>query len=102
MRRLKAAAEPHRPVYPFDRAEPLSSGQIVPVDLELLLSAPFFRRGESLHLDIRGRWSLPKNPFLGTFPAHYQPSPAAGVVLHMGDEHDAHLLVPRTRQQFLR
>jgi hypothetical protein len=36
MRRLKAAAEPHRPVYLFDRAEPLSSGQVVPVDLELL------------------------------------------------------------------
>jgi uncharacterized protein len=93
----KGQSEPHRPVYPFDRVEPLRPGRVEPVDIELLPSATLFRRGESLQLDVQGSWFWRRSPLLGAFPSDYAPSPASGVVLHLGGEHDAHLLVPRTR-----
>ncbi|HEV2418364.1 MAG TPA: CocE/NonD family hydrolase C-terminal non-catalytic domain-containing protein [Terriglobia bacterium] len=91
-----ASSEPHRPVLHFDREEPLKPGQVAPVEIELLPSATLFRRGETLRLDVQGRWFWRRNAFFGTFPADYAPSPPGTVVLHTGGEHSAYLLVPRT------
>jgi predicted acyl esterase len=89
-------SEPHRPVHTHDRAEPMARGEIALVDIEILPSATFFARGDGLRLDLRGRWFWRHNAFFGTYPFTYAASPRGTVVLHMGGEHDAHLLVPRT------
>lgn len=91
-----ASSEPHRPVLNFDHEEPLKPGQVAPVDIELLPSATLFHRGDTLRLDVQGRWFWRRSAFFGTFPADYAPSPPGTVILHTGGEHDAHLLVPRT------
>lgn len=89
-------SEPQRPFHPCDRAEPVASGEIVPADIEILPSATFFRRGDTLRVDVQGRWFWKRSMLLGMFPGSYAPSPAATVVLHLGGAYDAHLLVPRT------
>lgn len=97
LRRLDAErSEPHRPVLPLDREEFLAPGEIAPVTIELLPSATLFRRGETLRLDVQGRWFWRRNPFFGMFPFDYAASSAGTVVLHVGADRPAHLLVPRT------
>lgn len=95
LRRLdEARSTPWRPVHPFTAAEPLTPGEIVPVEIELLPSSTTFRRGDILRLDIQGRWFFPRNPLRGQFPAAYEPSAPATVTLHCGAAHDAHVLIP--------
>lgn len=94
-RRLdEQCSRPWLPVHGHEAPEPLHPGEIVPVELELLPSATLFRRGEVLRLDVQGRWFFRNDPFLGQFPARYEPSPAGIAVLHCGGSFDAHLLVP--------
>lgn len=83
-----------RPVHTHARAEPLAPGQIVAVELELLPSATFFRTGDVVQLDVQGRYFFRHHPLFGQFPAQYEASTAGTGVLHVGDSHDAHLLVP--------
>ncbi|HUJ74430.1 MAG TPA: CocE/NonD family hydrolase, partial [bacterium] len=85
---------PYLPFHPCDSPEPLAPGQVVPVEMELLPSSTFFRAGELLRLDIQGHWFWKRNPLLGMFPAAYQASRPAAVVLHMGGPADAYLLAP--------
>jgi putative CocE/NonD family hydrolase len=95
-RRLdQARSEPGRPFHSCDRPEPLAPGQVVPVEIELLPSSTLFRGGEVLRLDVQGHWFWRRSPFFGMFPAAYQASPPATVVLHLGGPADSHLLVPR-------
>jgi predicted acyl esterase len=97
LRRLdEVHSELYRPVHSCEREEPLEPGRIARVDIELLPSATLFRRGEAMRLDVQGRWFWPKNPLIGTFPVDYAPSAGGEVVLHLGGEYDAHLLVPLT------
>ena len=94
-RRLDPAlSDRARPVAAHTDAEPLSPGQIVPVDVELLPSATLFRAGEVLRLDIRGHWPLPRNPLTGQSPAGYQHGPRSTCILHTGGDHDSTLRVP--------
>lgn len=83
-----------QPVHTYRNRQPLSHGQIVPIDIALGPSATLFRGGESLRLVIAGRWLWPRNPLTGQFPAHYRPSPKARCTLHWGAQQPAHLLVP--------
>ena len=94
-RRLDPArSEPWRPWLMHQAQEPLAPGEIVPVDIELLPSASLFRRGETLRLDVQGHYFFRKHPLFGQFPAAYERSPRATVVLHCGGAYDARLLVP--------
>ena len=92
----ESRSEPHRPFHPSDRAEPLRPGEIAPIDVEILPSSTFFARGDLLRLDVMGRWPWNRSMFFGMFPGTYAPSPRGEVILHLGGERDAHLLVPRT------
>ena len=83
-----------QPVHTHRNRQPLSPGEIVAVDIALLPSSTFFAKGESMSIDVQGRWFYLWNPFLGAFPARYAPSPPATCVAHVGGVHDAHLLVP--------
>jgi len=90
----EARSEPWRPVHPHTTRAPLHPGEVVPVEIELLPSATFFRRGDTLRLDIQGHWLFRTDPLLGAFPARYASSPPGTAVLHCGAAFDAHLLVP--------
>jgi predicted acyl esterase len=90
----ESRGEPHRPYHPHDRAEPMRPGVVEPVDIEILPSATYFARGDSLRLRVQGRWFWSRSMFFGTFPYAYAPSPAGKVVLHLGKDRDSHLLVP--------
>jgi predicted acyl esterase len=91
----EARSEPFRPFYPHDRAEPLAPGEVAPADIEILPSATHFARGDKLRLIIQGQWFWRRHPLLGTFPADYAASPPGTVILHVGADRDAHLLIPR-------
>jgi uncharacterized protein len=75
-------------------AEPLRAGEIVAAEIDLLPSATLFRRGETLRLEVRGRWPWRRNPLVGQMPAAYEPSPKATCVLHHGDGLDSWLRIP--------
>ncbi len=96
-RRLDGSrGDPTRPFHPCDVAEPLPAGQIAAVEIELLPSSTFFRRGDTLRLDVQGHWFWRRSALFGMFPSSYAPSPPGTVVLHLGGRYDSHLLVPRT------
>lgn len=88
--RLSTAAQP---VHRHDRAELLSPGEIVPVDIALRPHATRFRKGEELRIDVRGTWHYPRDPLRGQFPVAYARSPKAKCILHTGGVFNAHLLL---------
>jgi predicted acyl esterase len=95
MRKVDAgASQPWRPVLSFDEAQPLASGEVVDVSIELLPSATFFAAGEGLQLDVCAHWLVARHdPVLRT-PQFYQRGPESTIVLHCGGSTGAHLLVP--------
>ena len=82
------------PAHAYDEAQPLKPGEVVAVDIALLPSATFIRKGEQLRLDVQGRWFSIRNPLFGQFPAAYERGPRGSCVLHCGGEHDALLRIP--------
>jgi predicted acyl esterase len=89
-----ARSDPWRPFLTHDRVEKLSPGQIVPVDIELRPSSTLFRKGDVLRLDVQGRYFYARHHLFGQFPAAYEESDRGTAALHLGADHDAHLLVP--------
>ncbi|MDQ3864876.1 MAG: CocE/NonD family hydrolase, partial [Actinomycetota bacterium] len=87
-------SSPWRPAHTYDEFQPLKPGEVVAVDISLLPSATFFRRGEQIRLDVQGRWFSSRSPLLGQFPAAYERGPQGTCVLHMGGEHSARLRIP--------
>ncbi|HTA39745.1 MAG TPA: CocE/NonD family hydrolase [Candidatus Acidoferrales bacterium] len=86
-----ANSQPWRPVFPFNQPQPLEPGEVVPIEIELLPSSTYFKPGDELQLDIRGRWFFPrKNPVI-TGPQIYEPSPPCTITIHCKD---AYLLTP--------
>jgi len=86
---------PWLPFHPDAERQPLAPGEIVALDVELKPSATLFRAGESLRLDIQGRWFFPTNPLTGQFPARYERSAPGECTLHVGGSYDSALNVPR-------
>jgi len=88
------ATLPGRPIHTYDQPEPLTPGEIVPVDIVLGPSATSFRAGDEIRLVIAGRWLWPTNPLTGQFPAHYQKGPKGRATLHWSPDRPAGLTVP--------
>lgn len=84
----------HEPVHTFARSQPLSPGEIVPVEVALGPSATAFHAGDCIRLVVAGRQLSPRNPLYGSFPALYVPSPPARCTLHWGADRPARLRVP--------
>jgi uncharacterized protein len=81
-----------RPVYPFTHRQPLSPGEIVPLEIELQASSTHFNPGDELQLDIRGRWFFPiKNPIING-PQFYESLPPAKITIHCTP---SFLLIPK-------
>jgi hypothetical protein len=87
-------SRPFEPVHRDDATRPLAPGEVVEAEIALGPSATFFRAGEELRLVLGGRWTHPRNPITGQFPAAYEPSPDCTVRVHCGGEPAARLLVP--------
>ncbi len=87
-------SRPFEPVHTHVDPQPLKPGEVAAVEVPLVASSTLFRPGDVLRLTIRGRWPWRRNPLTGQFPAAYEPSPKGTCILHLGGEHDSHLLVP--------
>jgi hypothetical protein len=87
-------SEPWWPVHRHDVVEPLLPGERATVDVALLPSATWFRRGDELRLDVQGHWFHARNPITGAFPAWYETTPGGHAILHVGGRDEARLLVP--------
>lgn len=85
---------PYEPVHTFMRRQPLSRGEVVPLEIALGPSATVFHTGDRIRLLIAGRQLAPRNPLYGSFPARYVPSPPARCTLHWGSDRPARLRVP--------
>ena len=86
---------PHQPFHPHTRREPLTVGDPVELQIELLPSATLFRSGEVLRLDLQGRWFFSRNPLIGQFPGAYARKVSAGMCsIHTGGLHASFLMVP--------
>jgi uncharacterized protein len=95
MRRLDAErSRPFEPVPACVSREPLSVGEIVPVDIALGSSSTLFHAGEQLRLVIAGRWLSPLNPLTGQFPANYRTLKHGSCTVHWSSERPSHLLLP--------
>ena len=84
-----ARSAPAQPFHPFDRAEPLTPGDVVAVEVELCPTALALRAGYRLRLTVRGHGPAhddaldrPADVFANT------------VTLHAGPATPSHLLVP--------
>lgn len=78
-----------QPILTLNNPQKLSSNEIVPVEIEILPSSTFFKKGESLQVIVQGK-DFFNHPSLGH---HY--SVNRGIhSIHTGGEYDSHLLVP--------
>lgn len=84
---------PAQPVHRHDVAEPLRPGEVVPVRIALLPHATRFRAGETLRLELTGRWPVPRDPWRGQFPAGYRRSPRGLLTVHTGPLRSSSLLL---------
>ena len=87
-------SRPFEPVPACTAREPLTAGEVVPVDIALGPSATLFHVGEQLRLVVAGRWLWPRNPLTGQFPAAYKTSQRSRCTLHWSPDWPAHLLLP--------
>lgn len=89
---------PAVPVHAHQRRCPMPPGEIEAIEIALLPSATLFRAGESLRVDLAGRYFFRHHPLLGQFPAAYEASPQGVLAVHCGGQHDSHLLLPEIPQ----
>ena len=80
---------PWQPVLAHEDATPLTPGEIVPVEIEILPSSTLFKAGETLQLVIQGR-DLFDHPAL----AHGYSVNQGMHTVYAGGEFDSHLLIP--------
>lgn len=85
-------SEPWRPWHRHAREQPLSPGEVVPLELELMPSATAFAAGEGLRVRVQGTDAYVYEPIASL--RHEATRNAGQHVLHAGGAYDAHLLVP--------
>jgi predicted acyl esterase len=81
----------YRPVQSFLESKPLSKGEIVPVDIEVLPISRIWHKGEKLRLVITGRYEREPGWFE---PFLYNTNNKGEHIIHTGGKYDSHLLVP--------
>ena len=90
----QSSARPFAPVNKHTEANPLTASEFATCEIALRPSATAFRPGDKLRLVVRGHWPWAHNPITGQYPAAYEASPDATVILHLGGDTPARLLVP--------
>jgi len=84
---------PEQPWHKHLREQRLSSGEIVPVDIEIWPSSTLFRAGESLRLIVQGS-DIQTYPPGVVAMGHSKTRNRGAHILHAGGEYDSHLLMP--------
>jgi len=80
---------PAQPVLAHERSLPLSSGEIVPVEIEILPSGTRFMPGDTLEVSVQGYDQMDHMAL-----AHTNTVNEGTHVIHTGGDYDSHLLVP--------
>jgi uncharacterized protein len=83
-------SRPDRPWHTHRRRQPLTPGEIVPVEIEILPSSTLFESGSSLAVEVLGR-DAARYPAFG----HRDAVNRGYHTIHTGGRFDSHLLVPR-------
>jgi putative CocE/NonD family hydrolase len=84
---------PYQPVYKHQRETKLKTGEIVPVEIEILPSGTLFERGEKIRLIVQGS-------DIYNYPEEYHSQGHTATVnkgkhiIYTGGKYDSHLLVP--------
>ncbi len=84
---------PQQPWLLHRREQKLSSGEIVPVEIEILPSGTVFHAGQTLRLLIQGT-DVNKYPAGTPTQRHHSDRNHGGHIIHTGGSHDSHLLIP--------
>lgn len=83
-----------QPFHTHEREARLAAGEIVPVDIELWPSSTLFRAGETLRVVVKGSDIYAEGlPFL-PFARHQRTRNVGRHIVHIGPDHDSHLLIP--------
>ncbi len=87
------SSTPYQPVYLHQRDEPLTPGEVVPVEIEIWPSGTLFRAGETLRLVVQGHdlHAYAENAFA---QRHAYTVNAGRHIVHSGGRYDSYLLVP--------
>ncbi|MGD1934604.1 MAG: CocE/NonD family hydrolase [Candidatus Phaeomarinobacter sp.] len=80
---------PAQPLLAHERSLPLSGGEIVPVEIEILPSGTRFMPGDTLEVSVQGRDQMDHMAL-----AHDTTVNEGTHVIHTGGDYDSHLLVP--------
>lgn len=88
-----AESKPHMPVLTHRRGQPVTPGQIVPVEIEIWPSGTRFDAGESLRLVIKGS-DIYDYPKPSVYARHEDLRNRGRQTFHMGREWPSRLLVP--------
>ncbi|UZJ51994.1 hypothetical protein CBS101457_001314 [Exobasidium rhododendri] len=83
-------SRPEQPFLLHERLLPLSPGEVVPVDIEILPTATQFEAGNTLRVVIQGQRIEPDAPLL----AFDRPVNKGKHIIHAGGRYDSHLLIP--------
>lgn len=78
-----------QPVLTHNNPQKISRNQIIPVEIEILPSSTFFKKGESLQILVQGK-DIHNIPSMG----HHYSVNKGSHSLHTGGQYDAHLLIP--------
>lgn len=94
LRELDATTStPWFPKPTFKEQKFLSPGEIVCLEMSLLPSATYFRKGDILRLDIQGNWIF-KPSILMSQDSQYEKSIDGSCMVYTGGTYDSHLLIP--------
>jgi predicted acyl esterase len=89
-------SKPYLPVQAHLKDEKLSPGEIVPADIAIVPSSRFWHKGQSLRVQIAGRYIRE-----GWFePLTWETDNKGTHVIHTGGKYDSHLLIPYIPPQF--
>jgi predicted acyl esterase len=89
-------SKPYLPVQSHLAAEKLKPGEIVPVDIAIVPSSRFWHKGQSLRVQIAGRYIRE-----GWFePLTWETENKGTHVIHTGGKYDSHLLIPYIPPKF--
>lgn len=86
---------PYRPYHSHDEVQPLTPGEIVPLDVEIWPTSMVFETGHRLSLDLEAHDGVGSIPFLHTDPLDRDPAVLAGTnTIHSSQERPSFLVLP--------
>ena len=86
---------PYRPYHSHDEVQPLTPGEVVPLDVEIWPTSMVFEAGHRLVLDLEAHDGVGSIPFLHTDPLDRDPDMLAGTnTIYSSQERPSFLVLP--------